>query len=128
MNLGGAEAHRSTRHYFDVYLRLNAALATLPASAYDLVLMDCPPASDRHRVDSGRAASTQVKLRPCPTGGTVRGHPARGQRTADRHPTQPTCAGAPSVAAVLSRPARMSTKITTAAAPMSTAPHRNAVV
>ncbi|SNQ51918.1 ATPase involved in chromosome partitioning [Frankia canadensis] len=41
--LGGAEVHRSTRHYFDVYLRLNAALATLPAPAYDLVLMDCPP-------------------------------------------------------------------------------------
>jgi chromosome partitioning protein len=41
--LGGAEVHRSTRHYFDVYLRLNAALATLPQPDYDLVLLDCPP-------------------------------------------------------------------------------------
>ncbi|WP_261554159.1 ParA family protein [Frankia tisae] len=41
--LGGAEVHRSTRHYFDVYLRLAAGLATLPPNAYDLVLLDCPP-------------------------------------------------------------------------------------
>lgn len=41
--LGGAEVHRSTRHYFDVYLRLRAAMATLPQPGYDLVLLDCPP-------------------------------------------------------------------------------------
>ncbi|CAO5237443.1 ParA family protein [Frankia sp. AgKG'84/4] len=41
--LGGAEVHQSTRHYFDVYLRLAAALARLPRPGYDLVLLDCPP-------------------------------------------------------------------------------------
>ncbi|ETA00534.1 ATPase involved in chromosome partitioning [Frankia sp. CcI6] len=41
--LGGAQIHRSTRHYFDVYLRLAAGLATLPGRLYDLALIDCPP-------------------------------------------------------------------------------------
>lgn len=41
--LNGAEVHRSTRYYFDVYLRLAAGLASLPPHAYDLVLIDCPP-------------------------------------------------------------------------------------
>ncbi|OAA29192.1 chromosome partitioning protein [Frankia sp. EI5c] len=40
--LGGAQAHRSTRHYFDVYQQLALGLATLSPSDYDLVLLDCP--------------------------------------------------------------------------------------
>ncbi|MCK9876701.1 ParA family protein [Frankia sp. Ag45/Mut15] len=41
--LGGAQAHRSTRHYFDVYQRLSHGLESLDADAYDLVVIDCPP-------------------------------------------------------------------------------------
>ncbi len=41
--LGGAQAHRSTRHYFDVYQRLSTGLASFDMHAYDLVLIDCPP-------------------------------------------------------------------------------------
>nr|MDT0665882.1 ParA family protein [Micromonospora sp. DSM 115978] len=41
--LGGAQASKSTKHYFDVYQRLRTGLASLPPDAYDLVLIDCPP-------------------------------------------------------------------------------------
>ncbi|ABW10755.1 Cobyrinic acid ac-diamide synthase [Parafrankia sp. EAN1pec] len=41
--LGGAQVHRSTRYYFDVYQRLAAGLATFHPHDYDLVLIDCPP-------------------------------------------------------------------------------------
>lgn len=40
--LGGAQAHRSTRHYFDVYQRLATGLASFSPNDYDLVLIDCP--------------------------------------------------------------------------------------
>jgi chromosome partitioning protein len=42
-HLGGAQAHRSTRHYFDVYQRLATGLASPGMGDYDLVLIDCPP-------------------------------------------------------------------------------------
>jgi chromosome partitioning protein len=42
--LGGAQAHRSTRYYFDVYQRLATGLASFSPYDYDLVLIDCPPA------------------------------------------------------------------------------------
>ncbi|SNQ50433.1 putative Chromosome partitioning protein parA [Frankia canadensis] len=46
--LGGAQAHRSTRHYFEVYERLATGLASFDAQPYgarpyDLVVIDCPP-------------------------------------------------------------------------------------
>lgn len=41
--LGGAQAHRSTRHYFEVYERLATGLASLAPRPYDLVVIDCPP-------------------------------------------------------------------------------------
>jgi len=41
--LGGAQAHRSTRYYFDVYQRLATGLASFSPYDYDLVLIDCPP-------------------------------------------------------------------------------------
>ncbi|ONH59341.1 chromosome partitioning protein ParA [Frankia sp. CcI49] len=41
-HLGGAQAHRSTRYYFEVYQQLAAGLAALSPTDYDLVLIDCP--------------------------------------------------------------------------------------
>ncbi|CAO5155227.1 chromosome partitioning protein [Frankia sp. AiPs1] len=41
--LGGAQAHRSTRYYFDVYQRLSDGLGSLDPQSYDLVIIDCPP-------------------------------------------------------------------------------------
>ncbi|MEX5633722.1 ParA family protein [Parafrankia sp. FMc2] len=40
--LGGAQAHRSTRYYFDVYQQLALGLASFDPSDYDLVILDCP--------------------------------------------------------------------------------------